>query len=661
MPGLIPPTDLDRTLAPFPTAFPVRTTPEPWPGEDAWRRAEVASLDIFDTALVRAVAEPADLHLVTHAFLPADLLRMDPGEFAARRQRAEAGARLRQLAATASPEVTLEQIHAEFAHEAGWSEAIVHELVTAERAAELTLCRAHPGALRLWRAAVDAGRPVVFLSDTWHTADFLAELLRKAGYDVRPDAIFASCEHQAGKADGTLFEAARTELGWASKRWIHIGDNEACDVAGARRAGVGGYAWPHGTGGRARVRTGAAVRRRAETLVLGVREAAAAGAAQDFWTALGWRVFGPLLCGYALWLRARFRELGARRALFLLRDGWVVGRVYSLCRDNDPTLPEAHLLPASRRAFGLASLGCPGVTDTDFLVVSAHDRPAREFLERLDVPAAPLARAFLEAGFRGPDDVVELDAGPQRVLRLMRHPLVLAALHRRALVERSLLLRFLDQEGCLAEDPVALVDLGWNATIEKALRQILAADGRCVKLRAHYLATFARAADPLVPRQDFVSYLCHAGDPFPVAETLASFREFFELFCTMPAGSLRHFARREGRVEPVHDPAESGPAQNAAVAAVQAGAEQYARAFFPVARQCRVDRIPPEVAAAEAFRVITAPTPEEARMIGALEFGEGMGSARRRTVLPQRGSPAGARCIWHAGAAALRNAAPVRA
>src|SRR5438094_7416832 len=103
---------------------------------------EVLSLDVFDTALLRRVGEPADVfELVAREYRHRRRGALLPFDFFAERLAAERRARGRAWADERRGDVTLDEIYAELAPPDGWD---ARELQPLELAAERALSAPNP-------------------------------------------------------------------------------------------------------------------------------------------------------------------------------------------------------------------------------------------------------------------------------------------------------------------------------------------------------------------------------------------------------------------------------------------------------------------------------------------------------------------------------------
>lgn len=586
------------------------------------------TFDVFDTALVRRAANPGQvfLWLAEQPFFKG--LGVPAERLAALRMRAEQTARTKAQAKGGGLEVGLLAIHQELCDLLGIPLSLASEAVSAEEQVERELCFRNDPIHTLWQEARENGRRTLFISDTYHRSAFLAELLSAAGYEASPADVIASCEHGVSKRDGRLFERNAERIGLGRPGWLHVGDDPDADGTGAVRAG--GEGWVHPWKGRDRrpLESGTLLHQRDEGWLYAV--ACSCRGQEDLWYRMGRETFGPLLLGFSLWIAGRLQSAGARQAWFLLRDGHLLSQAYERVRAHRPGLPPSRLLQASRRAFCVAALGCSDWDGLETLLISSGPKAAREFLTRLDLDPARCQAAFAESGFASPDEPVDHRGETTRVLRLLRHPLVLAALNQRGLVERKLLVRYLEQEGFLEDPDPYLIDLGWNGTLQRALLSVLREEKRTVCPVGLYLATFSGVQAPLLQNYRTAGYLCDRGEPALLARALGAFREFPETVCTAPTGSLRCFTRQSGRVEPKLDPPDHPPAQWDRIERIHRGALDCMEECLAAPHAPRA--VAPETAAYGLLRLLQNPSPPEAAEIGRLVFGEGIGTIGHRSL-----------------------------
>jgi hypothetical protein len=350
-----------------------------------------------------------------------------------------------------------------------------------------------------------------------------------------------------------------------------------------------------------------------------------------FWWRFGYATAGPVLAGFALWLRHRFARDGIERAYFLLRDGEIIEQAYALLAGTGG--PATALLESSRRAYTLPALESGKGSLLTQLVASENPRPVREFLTRMGLRPQVYEGDIRAAGFASGDEIASPWAMEDvaRVATLMGRPAVARALVDRSREERRLLMAFLREAGVLAPGRVALVDIGWNATIQKALTTALDLERHPYSMHGYYLGALAQAKQEMSAGSTVSGYLFAGGEPAHRVQPVLQLRQLVEFICTTTRGSLKGFRwDDEGRSVPVHGAPDHDPAQAAAHAQLREGALAYVAALAQERVMFGFDQVGPDAALRRLARVIQHPSAEEAEMIGDLTHGEGLGSERVR-------------------------------
>ena len=595
---------------------------------EAWPHARVISFDVFDTLIVRKVAAPRDvfLHLATTA--PFSEWSVDAAELAQHRQDAEMDVRRRAARTRGSAEVTLYEIHATLAERLERPVSDVPAMVRAEQLLERALCVAHPYLRTLFDRAVGDGKTVWCVSDTYHDAIFLRELLASCGYDVDNVQVVSSADQRMSKGEGKLLSRLAADASVPPVEVLHIGDHPRADFTLPAQAGFLAVCHPW------------AASRHDDAPSTAPGDAIALGLAQigsrtvrpafPFWWRFGYSVAGPLLCAFASWLHERFAADGVDRAYFLLRDGEIILDVYRALL-GERAGPSTTLLESSRRAFVLPAVEAGRGSITSQLLATENPRAAREFLERFGVPTGDFGAAFRAVGLASGDELVapnDLIALTKVRALLSRHD-VGAALLQRSRSERALLWAYLTQEGVTAPGRIALVDIGWAGTIQKAVMAVASLEQRPLDVHGYYLGTVVSiVADLDGSRQQ--GFLFDAGIPVARASVIMQLRQLVEFICTTTRGSLRTFRQDGPAVVPVHSSVDHPASQHASIAALRDGALAFARGLAMERHVFGEQPISAEAAIRSLGRTIQTPTAEAAVAIGDLHHGDGLGSDRLR-------------------------------
>jgi hypothetical protein len=230
--------------------------------------------------------------------------------------------------------------------------------------------------------------------------------------------------------------------------------------------------------------------------------------------------------------------------------------------------------------------------------------------------------------------------------------------------ERKLLMRYLAQEGVLAPGRIAVVDIGWNGTIQKGLDAVASLEKVPLDLYGYYLGTLPPITQDL-GAGTARGYLFDAGAPVDHTNAVLHLRQLVEFICTTTRGSLRGFRADGQRVVPVHAGVDHPAAQQAHVAQLRDGALAYARGLAQERRMFGEQPISASAAIRHLARTILEPTAEEAVAIGDIRHGDGLGSDRVRALASFSDGPCTpeslrrdhAQAYWPAGLLARREPA----
>lgn len=609
-------------------------------------RFAVVSFDVFDTLVVRPLREPADLFLAVEAALR--------GEFSAaavywadRRRAAEAAARERAWKEEGRGEIRFAELRAPLALEFGAH--VADRGLALETELELALCRPHPTVAPLFRALRAAGKRLVLASDMYLPADTVEAMLRRCGIEGH-ERLYLSSELDRTKGRGDLFAHLLGDLGVAATAVGHVGDNPHGDGRMASAAGIDAFLLPKLIERFDRSPLGDADRKSVwapdraahlwESVVAGLY-AARAGAGDGFegpddgafWRRLGYFVGGPAMVGFARHVVAECARRGIDTVCFLARDGLIVRDTVERLGIAPPGL-RLHYVHASRRCFNFAAIDRLDERHLDFLVGGTTRLTAAEFLARIGLdPTAPDVAAAIRRRFPAPGRRVASGAQYAALRELMRdlEPAIVA----RAAAERAALVRYL--EGlALPDRDVAVVDVGWHGTLQRAMGETLVRHcGFRGALRGFYFGTFERAA----PAEGHAlhGYLFEAGRPEPMHRAARRCVEFLELIFAPPQPGVLRLVERDGAIEPEFAPTAGEEGRFAICRAVHEGILAFAEDF----RDGGLLRCEAPLTGhlfRVLHRVLHAPTAEEARRIGDAPHAEGFGAGHFRRLA---GAPPG--------------------
>jgi len=586
------------------------------------------SLDVFDTALLRMVAEPADLFpLIGLEYRQG---QPDRGAFDFGTARIAAERRARERAYRAGKlDVSFDQIYDELIVPKDWDRAALQQI---ELRLERELSRPNPFILDAYRHALELGKPVVFVSDMYLPRDFIVELLRDAGYPY--GTVFVSSDIGLTKASGKLFDHVRKEARLDS-RALHVGDNWIADVRSAGQAGLRTYHYRR----PAEIQAKSVPSSVSDAPAVSVQRALGqhrlfsdpVQKAGSFWYRFGYGQIGILYLGFTLWLRERLRADGITQVFFLARDGHVLRSAFGEVAGDEFS---THYLYASRRAMAIPAMSNVDEEAQRFLEAAMASMSVADYLARIHIDYRSVLTDIQAVGFAHPTQPFSERQDYDRLRELFQRiePAIVAS----ARAERNLLLGYLEQAGFFSSPRVAVVDLGWNGTIQSSLSRIMDEEGRKTEIVGYYLGTFASAKAHRARGLRMNGFLCEEGEPKERLRVITQCVEIFEFAHTAPHGTVTRFHKEpNGTILPELAVSEEPQEQIDAAIEVQRGGLDFMRDYMALHRRHNWLEIGPTAALSSLQRVISAPTREEARHLGDVVHSDGFGAIGKTRPLAQ--------------------------
>lgn len=623
----------------------------------AARPTATLSLDCFDTLLWRSVPKPTDVFwLLGHRLHDLGLLQPQatPQLFMKLRVVTEQALRNSARAQRNSGEVRLAEIYSV----PGWTRytrCTGPELVRHELAVERDVTTADPWMLELLRTMAAAGddRRCVVVSDSYLDADAIRELLVAAGFDMLAEVpVVVSSEHGVSKAEGLLGVAA-TRLGFDPADCIHVGNSVDSDVNAAVAAGMatvhlaehGALSLPAvtaegwlpaagepgdllhpiaGDSGLTAVRGRMSRRRPAEV-----------GPADAVYWDVGATLLGPVMTGFAEWVHERAGAMGIETALCLMREGRFLARLL----DGVPaTRRTCRAVPfwASREACIRASFFSASAEELTRVLWRAEAPTPEAVLATVglrpeEVPGGPAVLAAI-ARIGTPADVARAFLQHLGSDAATRDLIV-----RRSTARRKAFIEYLRSSVQGDGRTVALVDLGFGATIQELLHGMARAEGLTIDFRGLYLFTTHRALLRQCNGHVAEGFVADAGSPATHTNALDRSPELLETTTTSAEGSLLEIGA-DGR--PVLVPRAPEGEQDCQRVLVQNGMLAFQREWHALEaantlRHWRPLGAAPEVLHRMLFRLISRPGRTVAEAFADWEHEANCGSERRDPLVPE--------------------------
>lgn len=411
---------------------------------------KLASFDIFDTTLLRSCGKPeAVFHALAIRLFPQD------------KDLREAFVVWRKLTKGNTLKDKYDKIDSAFLSFAKKSK---EEMMQAEEEAEKAVLIANPSVCKLIGQRRKEGYHIAFISDMYLSSKFMRDTLKTCGCCEDKDYIYVSCEHNARKDTGHLYDVVRNELHPAE--WIHYGDNLRSDIKMARKNGIRAIHINtlYNNVEKAYTQTSAPLAELSRQHRLKHEGNEFAAFAADFVV--------PAYMPYVIYVLREARRMGIRKLYFLSRDSYILLKAAQALSKEAEGL-ELHYLFVSRRSLLLPYL-C-GEDEYAYLAASDHHTLVRidTIDKRLRYLGTSREEMRIKFGIEFPYSKVNNIKEQEDFLQKVFHSDFTPHLQQRAQEQLCLLLDYFRQEGLFDGKACAAVDVGWLGTSRLMINHIL--------------------------------------------------------------------------------------------------------------------------------------------------------------------------------------------
>lgn len=433
---------------------------------------KLASFDIFDTTLIRKCGEPDNIfYLLANRLFPNDrALRED---FLLWRKRAEQQARQR----FPKTDVTLQQIYDNEVL-SGFTAYTPTQMLETEIEIESENLVANPAIKEVIEEKRKEGYTICFISDMYIGSDTLSGILRREGCLQDDEKVYVSCEWNARKSNGRLFDIVAKEL--SPSKWEHFGDNLNSDVKVPRKKGIAAHNVDTSFTDTERlmIDKSRGIRNNYELSILaGLQRAARIIIGNNAYAEIAADFVAPAYVPYVFFLLKEAQARGLKRLYFLSRDSYILMKMAEVLHDVYPEI-ELRYLFVSRKSLLLPYLD--EMSAEQYLEAQDHHTIYRKSINAL-LSAFETNREEQEKEFGVTFDYSTITNKQQEKDFLDKilgdNSRYRPVLRERASKRRELLLAYFRQEGLFDEIPSAMVDVGWLGTSRLMVNSILKHSG----------------------------------------------------------------------------------------------------------------------------------------------------------------------------------------
>lgn len=405
---------------------------------------DVISFDIFDTALVRVTDTPEEVF---------DIVGKTIGDksFRNKRIRAQKIAEKKYGKATALRNIYQEMVNFGYVKIEDKEEILKMELKIEDK-----VCTPRMAIRDLVEKLSEIGKTVVFLSDMYISGEYMELILKNKGFWGFQNVI-VSCDIGKNKIDSDAYRYLK-EL-YPSQKILHIGDNIRTDYINAKKEISSVLIRKINKTGIDRL------------LILSIRENRLA----YNW---GYTIMSKIIYGFAVWLDKELKNSNINKVLFLTREGAFFKKVFGVLGFEKSF--DSKLFYASRRSMlsALAAVDCTIVSEYVlktrchvgelYKIFNLKEDKIEYFSQKYKIKPENIVD-YLDDYDSLMDEIVEESKG--------------------YIFEQYELLKDYVCRFDLKES-VAIVDIGWNGTMQYLLEKLLEKIDKNIILTGYYLGEF---------------------------------------------------------------------------------------------------------------------------------------------------------------------------
>lgn len=593
-------------------------------------KAEVISIDLFDTAWRRRVRHYRDVFLLWEQQLKSVNPSLGGISIAQIRLWAESAARREHP----RNEPTLEEIYQRLG---SWLEDFGFEFNLnhareLELQIELSLLFVRPEIKPFLETAIHSGKPLLYLSDMYLPAELLARWIQKTGL---PDGkLHVSNENGMSKEKGEAFKFIQEKLGLESEKCLHIGDNAHSDFHMATQCGWKAFHIGSQTKGMFWDECPDNYSFYPEDLlgsqIYGIVREGLSANSDSYWENFGWQCVGPLHLAYLIWIHTQSLKDGGEVLYFLARDGYDLHRFWSkISQAWGIEIPGKYLL-ASRRMLNFPALNLGSKEAIDFLVTPNPDLKTEDFFLRIGLKWAEVVRDVGVEGLPLKGDILTTHEGLFRnksdhhslrsAMQILKPRLEIIQQR-----EKTKLVEYLKDQSCVAEKMrgARFVDIGWQGSSAQSLQKLLLPEN-CGNIKGYYFATWETAKEARRAGCDIQTYFMDEGKPDHRARLLRESVGLIENCFTAPHPSITGVEKQNGEWLPIYDTEINDDQINGYFSQIRKGSSAFIERFIKETKAVPAGNgysyIEPLLK-----RVLSHPTVEDARNLGKLPHQESFG------------------------------------
>lgn len=257
----------------------------------------------------------------------------------------------------------------------------------------------------------------------------------------------------------------------------------------------------------------------------------------------------PVLLNYIWWILKEADKRKIDKLYFLARDGFIMQQIaVCLCEIFNLSI-QCRYLYTSRAALRMPTYHLIGDEAYELLLGYSYQVTPDSMLQRALLSETTRTNILVELGV--PEEKRNILLTRLETMKLAEK-IRKNALYRDSVQSQSkqaypITIDYFKQEGMMDNDIIAIVDSGWNGSMQRSLRQLLDAEGYEGKLVGFYFGLFQEPQ--FLPKSEYFTWFF--GPNRNQNDKIRFSNNLFECICAAPHGTTLGYKRIENTVRPV--------------------------------------------------------------------------------------------------------------
>ncbi len=470
---------------------------------------KIVSFDIFDTALIRNIHKPNELFSFIEKYINQE-------SYSEKRK---------QLEIITSSKINKKYPNINEMYGCYYDKSIKDIEIDFEK----KILTANKEILEIYNYCIKNNKKVIFTSDMYLTSNILSNILIENGYTYYYK-IFVSCEYDAIKGDGSLFDVIIKELNCKPSDILHIGDSLKGDYLNAKKKGIDAFLYKRN---KLKKEYGSLEDNIYNEFIFNKNVSGTEG------YKYGYNKLGILLYSFSNWLNNQLEKEGINNVFFLSRDGYIMKEIFDKVKNEDI---KTKYLYVSRRSLTVPNLWnnlsyddlANNITMTNFFTIDS-------FIKRLGLNPNEYSKLKKEANI---DDKEEFSGKKYKSDKKLRnfYELIKEDVYNNSKREQELLIKYLKMNNFSGK--VAIVDIGWHGTMQKNIEKTCQIANIDIDLKGFYLGQ-----EKIIKKGQ--GFLFNESDNLKNKIALAGSFGLFESFFLAHHGSVTKYKEVNNKIEPV--------------------------------------------------------------------------------------------------------------